>query len=144
MDYAWGKAPLFSLAPGKLPMAPSEYWHRQGYVGSSMMSDLEIGMRDQLGVEKLMFGTDFPHGEGTWGKTTLYLQALCSNAGVSEAEARKILGENAVALYGLPGADLQAIANRVGPSVEEVLTKSDQPITDLHHLAYLQRPAFAV
>jgi predicted TIM-barrel fold metal-dependent hydrolase len=145
MDHVWGEEPRFSiLAKGVLPMKPSEYWHRQGYVGASMMSQLEMGLRHRLGVDKVMFGTDYPHGEGTWGRTTEYLQTLCTVGGATEAETRAILGENAVALYGLPQADLQAIADRVGPTVEAVLTEPDQPLADRHHLAYLNRPPFAV
>jgi predicted TIM-barrel fold metal-dependent hydrolase len=144
MDFVWGTEPRFSLAPDKLPMAPSEYWHRQGYVGASMMSRIEAGLRDRLGVGKLMFGTDFPHGEGTWGKTTQYLQALCTDTAMTETEARALVGTNAASLYQLPAGDLQQIANRVGPTVDEILVKPTQPLTDRHNLAYLGRPAFPV
>ncbi len=90
MDFVVTKEPRFAaLAKGQLSMLPSEYWHRQGYVGASMMSQTEMGLRHRLGVDTVMFGTDFPHGEGTWGKTTRYIQALCTDGGVSEAEAAR-------------------------------------------------------
>ncbi len=144
MDHIWGKDNRFSLLASKfLPKAPSEYWHRQGYVGASMITHAEMALRGRLGANKLMFGTDFPHGEGTWGKTTAYIRALLVNGKASEAETRAILGESAVALYGLPKEKLQALANKVGPTVHEVLDASAPPLTDPHHLSYLNRPGFA-
>jgi predicted TIM-barrel fold metal-dependent hydrolase len=144
MDHVWGKDNRFSLLASKfLPLEPSEYWRRQCYVGASMISHTEMAQRERLGTDKLMFGTDFPHGEGTWGKTTAYIRALFVDGKATEAETRAILGDNAVALYGLSKAKLQALADRVGPTVDEVLDASAPPLTDPHHLSYLNRPAYA-
>jgi predicted TIM-barrel fold metal-dependent hydrolase len=144
MEHIWGKDNRFSLLASKfLPKPPTEYWHRQCYVGASMISHAEMALRDRLGPSKMMFGTDFPHGEGTWGKTTSYIRALCVEGKATEAETRAILGENAVALYGLSKSKLQALANKVGPTLNAVLDASAPPLTDPHHLSYLNRPPFA-
>jgi hypothetical protein len=73
-------------------------------------------MRHEIGIDQLLFGTDYPHPEGTWPNTRDWIRTAL--AGVPEAEARKILGENAVAAYGLDGALLDEVASRIGPSVE--------------------------
>jgi hypothetical protein len=66
-----------------------------------------------------MFGTDYPHPEGTWPNTLDWIRTAF--AGVPERDARCMLGENAVACYGLDRDALARIAERVGPSVEDVL-----------------------
>src|SRR5207247_1974799 len=43
-----------------LPLKPSEYFRRNGYVGASFMNDGEWQTRYQLGVDRLMWGSDYP------------------------------------------------------------------------------------
>mgnify|MGYP003338753213 CR=1 FL=1 len=50
-----------------MKMKPSEYWRRQCYVGASAHSTrAEIEARDKIGVRNIMWGSDYPHPEGTW------------------------------------------------------------------------------
>lgn len=97
-----------------LSMSPSEYFQRNIAVGASCVPRQDIDLRTVLGVDKLMWGSDFPHPEGTWPNTGDYYRETF--AGVPEADGRKILGENAVAWYGLDRARLQSIADEIGPS----------------------------
>jgi hypothetical protein len=57
--------------------------------------------------------------EGTWPNTADWLRFTF--AGVAEHEARLVLGENAIAMYGLDSAKLQVVADRVGPAVDDIL-----------------------
>jgi predicted TIM-barrel fold metal-dependent hydrolase len=97
---------------------PSEWWESNCLAGVSFMHEAEVEMRDEIGVDGMCFGRDYPHAEGTWPNTHDYLRALF--AGVPERDARKILGENAIRFFGLDPAKIGAIAERVGPTIEEI------------------------
>jgi predicted TIM-barrel fold metal-dependent hydrolase len=60
-----------------------------------------------------MWGSDFPHPEGTWPHTQQYYRGTF--AGLPERDGRRILGENAVDFYGLDREKLQAVADDIGP-----------------------------
>jgi predicted TIM-barrel fold metal-dependent hydrolase len=102
-----------------LEMKPSEYWARNGFVTPSSIHRCEIEQRYDLGVDKMLFGTDYPHPESTWPNTLDWIRATFG--GVPEDEARKILGENAIGLYHLDRAKLAATAERIGPRATDVL-----------------------
>lgn len=104
-----------------LQRKPSEYWAEHCMVAASFISRGEVAMRDAIGVQNLAFGTDYPHPEATWPTTRAWINGAFADQGVSEGDARLILGENAVRFYNLDQAQLQTVANEVGPTVEEVL-----------------------
>ncbi len=107
----------------KLSLTPSEYWARQCHIGASFLRPSEARVRHQVGVDRLMWGTDYPHVEGTQPFTREVLRATF--AGLPESELRAILGGNAAALYGFDLATLQPLVDRIGPTVEEVATPLD-------------------
>ncbi|MGD9796897.1 MAG: amidohydrolase family protein [Acidimicrobiia bacterium] len=109
-----------------LALSPREYWHRHVYVAPSSPRRYEIAMREAIGVDRFMFGMDYPHPEGTWPNTREWIRD--SFVGVSEADARLILGENAVECYGLDRAALDAIAQRIGPEADDLL--GDQAVDE--------------
>ena len=110
--------PHFQFTPDRLP---SEYWPTNGFVGVSLVKLSEMEQRERIGVATMMYGVDYPHPEGTWGQATTWVQASLGKAGASEREARMMLGENAARCYHLDIAALAPIAERVGPTVDEVL-----------------------
>jgi hypothetical protein len=61
-----------------------------------------------------MWGTDYPHPEGTWHHTQERLRG--DFAGIPVEDARKLLGETAARCYGFDLEALQPIAERVGPT----------------------------
>ncbi|HVX22338.1 MAG TPA: amidohydrolase family protein [Acidimicrobiales bacterium] len=101
-----------------LSMKPSEYWRRNCYVGASFMLPSETAVRHELGVDRIMWGADYPHAEGTMPYTTQALRATFSE--VAPAECRLMLGETAAGLYGMDLEVLQKAARRVGPKVADV------------------------
>ena len=103
--------------PEGLTMRPSEYWARQCSVGASFMSRRECERRHAIGVPNILWGSDFPHDEGTWPQTWASLHDTFD--GVPEPELRAMLGENAARVYGFDRAKLATHAARVGPSLED-------------------------
>lgn len=81
----------------KLDMKPSEYWKRQGFV---TFGDDEVGLRnrDITGTDCLMWGSDYPHDEGTFPHSREVIERIFRD--IPEDEKRKIVGENAARLYG--------------------------------------------
>jgi predicted TIM-barrel fold metal-dependent hydrolase len=96
-----------------LSMSPGEYFARNCGIGASCVPRSDLDFREAIGVEKIMWGSDYPHPEGTWPNTGQYLKDTFG--GFPEADGRKILGENAVAFYGLDRARLQQVADEIGP-----------------------------
>jgi predicted TIM-barrel fold metal-dependent hydrolase len=97
-----------------LPRLPSEYWARNCFIGGSHLAAYEVAVRDQVGLSNLLWGTDYPHIEGTWPYTRLAMRNTF--AGVPEADVRKIIGENALPVYHLDAGALRAIADKIGPA----------------------------
>jgi predicted TIM-barrel fold metal-dependent hydrolase len=110
-----------------LPRAPSEYFAENCYVGASFFSPKEAAARHDTGVERLMWGSDFPHVEGAWPYTRWSYRHTFSD--VPEPERRAILGENAIRCYGLNSAALTEVAKVVGPTNEDFVY-STEPLPD--------------
>src|SRR6185503_788700 len=49
----------------RMALKPSEYWARQCAVGSSFIRPDEVKLRYAVGLDKIMWGSDYPHKEGT-------------------------------------------------------------------------------
>jgi predicted TIM-barrel fold metal-dependent hydrolase len=81
-----------------LPEKPSFYWHRQ--MAATFEED-EFGVenRHRLGVDNLLWATDYPHPDSTWPESQKVLETHLR--GVPVEEARQIIGGNAARLYGL-------------------------------------------
>jgi predicted TIM-barrel fold metal-dependent hydrolase len=139
MDWQWEYGP--HSEDTLIPRRPSEYWAEQCFVGSSIMTHYEVAHREEIGVANMMFGTDFPHSEGTFGKTVLYLNHVLSGTGITDAEVRALLGENAARCYGLDLSTLQSLADAVGPTMEDILTPTDAPL-DPETIMWADKPSF--
>ena len=67
-----------------------------------------------LGCDVVMWGTDYPHPEGTWPHTRERLRS--DFGGIPVEDARKLLGETAARCYGFDLDALRPIAERIGPT----------------------------
>ena len=103
---------------GRLSLRPSEYWARQCFVGASFMRPDEVGLRDIVGVDRVMWGSDYPHREGSFPYSQEALRL--SFAGVPPVEVQAMLAGNAARLYGFDMEHLAPLARRFGPRVDEV------------------------
>ena len=52
-----------------LSMKPSEYFRRNVFLGASCMPRREADLRAEIGLENMMWGSDYPHPEGSWPHT---------------------------------------------------------------------------
>jgi predicted TIM-barrel fold metal-dependent hydrolase len=100
-------------------LKPSEYFQRHCYVAPSSPRPSEIAQRGRIGVDRMLLGIDYPHVEGAWPNTWDWLRSILGE--VSEDEARRFCGLNAVALFGLDAAYLKTIAARIGPGVGDIV-----------------------
>jgi len=97
---------------------PSEYWQSNCAAAASFLHRDDCVRRDRIGVDHIMWGSDYPHLEGT---APFSHEAIrMTFAGVPEPEVRAMLGGNAAAVYGFDLEFLDTLAARVGPTVEEV------------------------
>src|SRR6266568_2090946 len=80
-----------------LRMAPSEYWRRQ--CKATFQSD-KVGMKllDELGIDNVMWASDFPHPDGIWPDSSEYVDRELGH--LPADVRRKIICENAGKLYG--------------------------------------------
>ena len=85
-------------------------------------------MRHEIGLDTIMWGSDYPHPEGTYPFTTECLRHTFHDVPIDEVQT--MLGDNAARIYGFDMAKLQVIADRAGPSVEDIsrpLTSAEVP-----------------
>src|SRR5882724_7870074 len=81
-----------------LTMKPSDYWRRQ--CKATFQFD-RIGTRliGEIGEETLMWGSDYPHGDGVWPESSKYIEEQFGH--LPAATTHKIVCENAGKFYGL-------------------------------------------
>jgi predicted TIM-barrel fold metal-dependent hydrolase len=116
--------PFFRYFNKDLSMRPTEYFERQCFMGASFLTPDECPDRTRIGVDKVMWGSDYPHLEGTWPNTMDSLRATFGD--VPAAEIRPMLGETAAEVFGFDTELLAPIAEKVGPSLESITSASGQ------------------
>jgi len=96
MDYEWEDR----FRDIGLKMKPSDYWRRQ-CKGTFQYDRIGTKLVDDMGVETLMWGSDYPHPDGVWPESSKY---IAEQFGHLPADVtRKITCENAGKFYRLPG-----------------------------------------
>ena len=90
-----------------LPKSATEYVEQNVWFGISFpqRADVEVARSGIVSLDKFMWGSDYPHDEGTYPYTREALRQVFSDW--PEEDLRKILGENAAELYDF---DLDALA----------------------------------
>jgi predicted TIM-barrel fold metal-dependent hydrolase len=112
--------PHFHRAIEALSQTPTEYFRRNCYLGASLMMKADVDVLHQLGVDRVMWGADYPHHEGTYPHTLTALRVNFS--GLPESEVRAMTSLNAAEVYGFDLDHLQTIADQIGPSPDQVAT----------------------
>jgi predicted TIM-barrel fold metal-dependent hydrolase len=96
MDYTYRERHEEALYRFKDSMRPSDFFHRNVLL-SFQEDDIGIRLRDVIGVDNIMWGSDYPHSESTFPQSRKILAQLL--AGVPEDEQAKIVGGNTARLY---------------------------------------------
>jgi predicted TIM-barrel fold metal-dependent hydrolase len=117
-----------------LPRDATEYFHQNCWMGVSQPRQADAEARHKIGIDRFMWGSDYPHDEGTYPYTREHLRSRFS--GVPEDEMRMILAGNAAKLYDFDLSKLAPLAAKVGPTVDEVATPIDEvPEKELERLS---------
>ena len=105
----------------RIERRPSAYWRDRCAITATFISRGEVEMRHEIGIENLLWGSDFPHPEGTWPETPTCLRHAFH--GVPHDETARILGTNAVDFYGFDRAAMERLAARIGPMSSDVILR---------------------
>jgi hypothetical protein len=104
--------------------SPSFYARRNCWYGASFPSTQDVEGRDYVGIDHILWGNDYPHYEGCFPHSRENMRLAFAD--VDRREVRKMLGENAAALYGFDLELLRPLAERLGITPDLVATPLDE------------------
>jgi predicted TIM-barrel fold metal-dependent hydrolase len=105
---------------GGMSLLPSEYWKRQCYLGASVMDRWICAHRQQIGLNTIMWGSDYPHTEGSHPHTRETQRHLFAD--LPPEDVALMLGRNALRAFRFDEAELRRAADRHGPTVTDIAT----------------------
>ncbi|ONH50422.1 amidohydrolase [Frankia sp. CcI49] len=83
-----------------LPRPPSSYI--AGRVFGCLFDDQHgLVSRSSVGMDNILFETDFPHTDGTWPNSRAVVQRLVAGAGMEASEIHQLVRGNAIRAFGL-------------------------------------------
>ncbi|MFO1162961.1 MAG: amidohydrolase family protein [Reyranellaceae bacterium] len=97
MDYTYRERHGEAIYRFKDGMIPSDFFHRN-IVLSFQEDAVGVRLRDLIGVDNMMWGSDYPHSESTFPESRRILTEIL--AGVPADEQAKIAGGNTARVYG--------------------------------------------
>jgi predicted TIM-barrel fold metal-dependent hydrolase len=108
-----------------LPQSASHYFRQNCWMGVSQPGPDDAAARFAIGLDRFMWGSDYPHDEGTAPFTREHLRQRFADA--PSDELRAILAGNAATLYDFDLDALAPLAAKVGPTVAELA----EPLVEL-------------
>ncbi|MGK2928720.1 MAG: amidohydrolase family protein [Acidimicrobiales bacterium] len=102
----------------------SEYFHQNVWIGVSQPGLADVAARHELGIDRFMWGSDYPHDEGTHPYTREHLRSRF--AAVDPSEVKMMLTDNVAKLYDFDVDALAPLGAEYGPTVGEVRTPIDE------------------
>jgi predicted TIM-barrel fold metal-dependent hydrolase len=112
------------LGRNTLPRKPSDYFRSNCFVGASFLCRPECEARGDIGSRCFMWGSDYPHNEGTWPYTDQALR-YTFGWGVPREDIEAMLAGNAARCYYLDLDELGPLANRIGPTEADLRVPID-------------------
>jgi predicted TIM-barrel fold metal-dependent hydrolase len=91
-------ASMQHMADHEIEHDVSHYWQRHMYA-SFMVDPLGLEMIDRIGVDRVMWSSDYPHNESTFGYSDRSLAAVVEAVGPDEAV--KVVSTNVLTFLGL-------------------------------------------
>ena len=104
MDYTYRERNEEALYRFKGDTLPSDFFASNVFL-SFQEDEVGIRLRDRIGVDRMMWGSDYPHSESTFPRSREVLDEILHE--VSEEERAKIVCHNTAKLYGF---DLKQIS----------------------------------
>ena len=80
------EAVFFGAVAKQMSLTPTEYFQRNFFVGASFLRPSESPLRYEIGVDRIMWGADYPHSEGSYPYTTEALRAAFAECPPSEVK----------------------------------------------------------
>jgi len=84
-----------------LSMEPIEYFHRNFFFTYINEPDAVVN-RELIGVDNLMFATDYPHSASTWPKSQEIVERDATTNELSQEEKDKLIHDNVLKVFNLP------------------------------------------
>jgi predicted TIM-barrel fold metal-dependent hydrolase len=108
----------------KLNHLASEYFAQNVWMGVSQPGPADVAALSQVGLDRFMWGSDYPHDEGTHPFTREHLRQVFP--GMQPPTLQKILAENVAKLYDFDLAALAPLAAKFGPTVGDLAVPLDR------------------
>ena len=131
LDWIWERVSTGAVgefefnADSITPEKPSFYAKRNCYYGASSASPVELKNRKAIGVERVLWGSDYPHYEGTYPHSKLAIRHTFND--VEADDVRAMLGLNAAELYRFDLDALKPLVEKIGIRPDEVLGRPLAP-----------------
>lgn len=97
IDYVWDRHRWYNDVNREVK--PSELWFKNMYA-PFIYDDAGIFSRELIGIDNIMFESDYPHSDSNWPHTRKMLEESLAN--VPNDQARKIAEDNARRVYNFP------------------------------------------
>jgi len=82
-----------------LSLKPIEYLRRQ--IAFTYIDEKDaVPNRDAVGVDNLMFATDYPHSASTWPRSQQIVER--DTSAISAEERRKLIRDNVLRVFSIP------------------------------------------
>jgi predicted TIM-barrel fold metal-dependent hydrolase len=107
MDYTYRERHEEAIYRFRDGLRPSDFFHRN-VVLSFQEDAIGIRLRDVIGVDNMMWGSDYPHSESTFPRSRAILSEILAD--VPHSEQARIVGENTARVYRFDAARLTAQA----------------------------------
>jgi predicted TIM-barrel fold metal-dependent hydrolase len=127
MYHGWKAGNIGEIDAAKDPALselPSFYATRNCWYGASFPGPSDIEGRHVVGLDRILWGNDYPHYEGSYPYSRENMRLAFAD--VPEPEVRMMLGENAAKLYGFDLDALRPAADAVHITPELVATELDE------------------
>jgi len=123
--------------PLVLKRTPSECWQTNITVAASFLHRDDCVQRHRIGTDHIMWGSDYPHAEGTapFSKEAI----ACTFTDVDPSEVQMMLAGNAARVYGFDLDTLAPLAAEHGPTVADIAAGLDTVPTGATSLAFQPR-----
>ena len=120
---------------------PSEYARRNIWYGASFPSLADLAGIEEIGEDKVMWGNDYPHYEGTFPYNLESLRLTFAH--LDDKLRRKLLGETAADVYKFDLDALRPFALEHGPTPQDIETPLPPEDIPRDSMCYLFQNALA-